>query len=120
LNALPPENQAAHAAMREKMKDGRLKINDARSELVQLMAAPVPDRQRIGEQLAAINTMQADMEKMIVDQMLQDVQSLPPEKRQAFLADIERGFLCRRGDGPGMGMGHEGRGRYRPKDFSHH
>ncbi len=118
MNALPPENLAAHDRMKEKMRDGRLKINDARSELMQLLSAPAPERQRISEQLSVINAMQADMEKMVVDQMLKDVQALPPEKRQAFLVDMERGFFCRRGDGPGMGMGREGRGRHRPKDFS--
>ncbi len=117
MSALPPENQAAHALMREKMRAVRLKINDARSELMQLLAAPAPGRQRISDQLAAINAMQADMEKMVVDQMLQDVQALPPEKRQDFFADIERGFFCRRGDGPGMGMDRPGRGRHRTKDF---
>ncbi len=118
MNALPPENLAAHDRMKDKMRAGRLKINDARSELLQLLAAPAPDRRRIGEQITVINAMQADMEKMVVEQMLQDVQSLPPEKRQAFLADLERGFFCRRGDGPGMGSGREGRGRHRSKDFS--
>jgi Spy/CpxP family protein refolding chaperone len=118
LNALPPENLAAHDLMKGKMRASRLKINDARFELMQLLAAPAPDRQRISEQLSFINTVQAEMEKMVVDQMLQDVLALPPEKRQAFLADLERGFFCRRGDGPGMGMGREGRGRHGLKSFS--
>ncbi|MBN2107517.1 MAG: periplasmic heavy metal sensor [Deltaproteobacteria bacterium] len=117
MNALPPENLAAHELMKEKMRAGRLKINDARSELLQLLAAPAPDRRRISEQITAINALQADMEKMAVEQMLQDVQSLPPDKRQAFLADLERGFFCRRGDGPGMGR--EGRGRHRQKKIFH-
>jgi Spy/CpxP family protein refolding chaperone len=116
LSILPSENLAAHDSMKEKMRSGRQKINEARSELMQLLAAPEPDRQRISDQLVAINSMQADMEKMVVDQMFQDVQALPREKRQAFLADIERGFFCRRGDGPGMGR--EGRGHHQPKDFS--
>ena len=116
MSALPPENLAAHAQLREKMNSGRLKIHDARSELMKQLAASAPDRQRIGEQLAAINKMQADMERMAVEQMLQDVQSLPPEKRQAFLDDLERGFFFRMGDGPGMGW--HGRGRHLLQDFS--
>jgi hypothetical protein len=119
LKNLPPENLASHALLREKMDAGRMKIHDARAELMKQLAASAPDRQLISEQLAAINKMQADMERMAVDQMLQDVQVLPPEKRQAFLDDIERGFFFRRGDGPGpgMGMGRPGRGRHRAKDF---
>jgi len=116
MSALPPENLAAHARMKDRMRAERLKINDARSELLQLLAAPSLDRRRISEQIIVINALQADMEKMVVEQMLQDVQSLPPEKRQAFLADMERGFFCRRD--AGRGMGREGRGRHRQKNLS--
>lgn len=119
MKNLPRENRAAHALLREKMDAGRMKINEARSELMKELAASAPDRQSISQQLAAINKMQADMEQMAVYQMLQDVQALPPDKRKAFLADIERGFFCRRGDPPGMGMYRPGggRGRHRPEDF---
>ena len=105
LGDTPPQNQAAHAALREKMTASRESIHAARTRIVESAGAQTPDRTRISGELDTINKLQADMERMVIDQMLQDVQALPPEKREAFLADIQRSIFCRRGDGPGMGMG---------------
>jgi hypothetical protein len=119
FSALPPKNIAAHEQLREKMMAGRRKIGETKNSLMEVMAAPNPDRRRIDEQLDAINKQQADMERMAVEQMLEDIQSLPAEKRAAFIEDIQQSMYCRRGDGPGMGWVREGRGggRHRPRDF---
>ena len=102
---IPQQNQAAHAELREKMSASREKMHAARTRIMESLGAQTPDRTRISGELDTINKLQADMERMVIDQMLQDVQALPPEKREAFLADIQRSIFCRRGDGPGMGMG---------------
>jgi hypothetical protein len=118
FSALPPRNIAAHEQLREKMMAGRRQLAATKNRLMEVLAAPDPDRQRIDEQLDAINKQQAAMERMAVEQMLQDIQSLPVEKRAAFIEDIQQS-MCRKADGPGMGMGREGRGggRHRPKYF---
>jgi|GEM_PF-3509188 len=121
LKALPPKNIAAHEQLREKMMAGRRKIGETKSNLMEVLAAPVPDRKRIDEQLAAINKQQADMERMAVEQMLVDIQSLPAEKRDAFIKEVQQSMYCRNAEGAGAGRGMEGhggwRGRHGPKDF---
>ena len=119
LKSLPSKNIAAHEQLREKMMAGRQKISETKNSLMELLAATAPERKLIDERLAAINKLQADMERMAVEQMFEDIQSLPPEKRGAFIAEVQQSMYCRRGDGPGMGRGREGRGGgwHRPKDF---
>ncbi len=105
LGETSPQNQAAHAAVREKMAASREKIHAARTRIIESVGAQTPDRTLISGELDNINKLQADMERTAVEQMLQDVQALPPDKRGAFLADIQRSMFCRMGDGPGMGKG---------------
>ena len=117
LGDITPQNQAAHAALREKMAASRERIHAARTSIMESLGAQMPDRRRISGELDTINKLQADMERMVIEQMLQDVQALPLEKRGAFLADIQRSIFCRRGDGPGRGRGRDGSGRHWLKNF---
>jgi hypothetical protein len=118
FSSLPPESRTAHEQLREKMMAGRRYIAETRDSLMEALSVPDPDRKRIDEQLDAINKQQAAMERMAVEQMLLDIQSLPPEKRAAFIQDIRQSRYCRWPDGPGMGRGWEGRGgRHGPKHF---
>jgi len=115
LGETSPQNQAAHAALREKMAASRGNIHAARTRIIESLGAQTPDAARISSELDTITKLQADMERMAVDQMLQDVQSLPPEKRAAFLADIQRSIFCGRGDGPCRGR--DDRSRHGLKNF---
>ena len=110
------QNQAAHAAVREKMAASRENIHSARTRIIESVGTQTPDRTLISKELDTINKLQSDMERMAVEQMLQDVQALPPEKRDAFLADLQRSMFCRMGEGPGMVRGRDDHGRHWPKN----
>ena len=105
FNMLPPKNLAAHQQLRDKMAVMRRDIGAAKDSLLDQLAAPEPDRGRIEAQLGAINALQADMERTTMEQMLQDIQSLPPDKRAEFIRDIRQNMYYR-----GHGMGRGGRG----------
>ena len=81
---IPQQNQAAHAELREKMSASREKMHAARTRIMESLGAQTPDRTRISGELDTINKLQADMERMVIDQMLQDVQALPRKSGRHF------------------------------------
>ena len=115
LQDLPPGAVAAHERLRDMMRSRRQHVSALKRDLVTSLAAPEPDRARIDDQLAAINKEQAAMERMTVEQMLQDIQSLPAEKRSAFVESLQRRMHCGKGCGPGIGGGPEGHGGWKAR-----
>lgn len=113
FRSLPPESRAAHKQLRQDMRAERRQTAKIRSGLMDLLAAPEPDRRRIDEQLDLINKRHAHMERMAVEQMLRDIQALPPEKRAAFIEAMRQSRYFRMGRGPGRGVHGKGRGRGR-------
>lgn len=115
FTSLPAGNIADHELLRQKMSAVRRQMVDARGALIGLLAAPEPDRRQIDGHLDRINEMHAAMERMAVEQMLEDIQSLPPDKRADFIKNVRQSRYCRWEDGHrhghGRGRGGEGRGR---------
>lgn len=112
LSVVPEQNLQVHQALRETLRSERGRLRDARRDLVDLMRAPDPDRQRITEQLGLIHRIQSDTEQMVVDQMLSDLKALPSGKRAEYLDVMKRGLLCRRDVGMRMGKGGRRGGRF--------
>lgn len=108
FSSLPAESRAAHKLLREKMRAERREVTQARSELMDLIAAPNPDRKRIDAQLDIINKQQAHIGHMAVEQMLEDVSALPADQRAAFIEAMRQSKYFGRSGRSSRGRGQEG------------
>ena len=108
---LSPEEQQE---LQGKIKPVRQQIQDDRNRIVELLKQDAPDRQQIDSALALMSTRQAAIQSMVMDRIIQELQTMAPGQRARYLAAMKdprcwRGML-RMGHGRGQGRGHrEGR-----------
>jgi len=103
----------AQEQVAKEMDTMRKTLRSKRGELVHLLREPHPDRTEIDSLLVEISALQADLERRIVDMLLNLKGVLTPEQREKFLSLIDRHL--REDTGP-MGPGRPGRrGFFRPE-----
>ena len=88
-------------------------LRERREALFHKLREPDPDREEIDSLLVEISVLQADIERKVVDNLLEMKDVLTPEQREKLLSLIDRRFSKhRRHFGPGQ---RERRGPFRPK-----
>lgn len=99
------------SAFREEMRETRIVLS-------QFLAASELDEEAVAVQLEAINAIQRDAQRLVIDHLLQEKQLLRPDQLDAFNEVIQSrvcsGYGPGGGRGQGMGRGQrggEGRGR---------
>ncbi|MFQ6091566.1 MAG: Spy/CpxP family protein refolding chaperone [bacterium] len=96
----------AQGQVAEEMEAMRKSLRAKRAELVRLLREPDPDRAEIDARLREIATLQADLERRVVDNLLKLKGVLTPEQREKLLSIIDHHL---------MGPGRRGRrGRFGP------
>jgi Spy/CpxP family protein refolding chaperone len=103
----------AHDAFNAEMETMHSSLRAKREALFRQLRAPDPDLAEIDTLLVEMATLQADIERKVVDNLLSMKNVLTPEQRERFLSLIDRRFSeHRRPFGPGQ---RERRGPFRPK-----
>jgi Spy/CpxP family protein refolding chaperone len=112
---LTAEQEARWQPLRERFQATVARLHPAlqakRAELVQGVAAPVPDRRRIDAIVEEIQDLQTELQKECIQHMLDEKQILTPEQREKFLGAI-RSRLLAEGMHPGTGSPHGMHGRH--------
>jgi len=94
---LTDEQAAQWTPLREQFhaKLARLRpaLQAKRAELVQLVAAPQPDRARIDAVAAEIQALQAELQKECIQHLLDEKKILTPEQQRKFLDTIRARLL---------------------------
>lgn len=80
-------------AFDEKTDKKRKTLSYKRNELVELLNQPSPDRQKIDSLINQIGIAQAELEKEVIDHILQEKEILTPEQQKKFLDLIKRCLL---------------------------
>jgi Spy/CpxP family protein refolding chaperone len=81
-------------------------VNQLRGELIDLVAAPEPDRAAIEAKQKEILAGQGKMQAMVIEHLLAERQSLTPEQQKQLFEMIRRRAGCA-GHGPLMGPGQD-------------
>jgi len=84
-------------------------INQLRSEMIDLVAAPEPDRAAIEAKQEEILAGQRRMQRLVIEHLLAEKQLLSPHQQEQLFEMIRQRAHCS-GHGPMMGRG-RGRGR---------
>ncbi|UCE19850.1 MAG: periplasmic heavy metal sensor [Gemmatimonadota bacterium] len=93
----------AHDKFNVEMETMHSSLRAKRKALFHQLRAPDPDRAQIDTLLVEIATLQADIERKVVDNLLSMKNVLTPEQRERFLSLIDRRFSeHRRHFGPGQ------------------
>jgi len=94
---LTDEQAAQWTPLREKFQANLARLRPAlqakRAELVQLVAAPEPDRARIDAVAAEIQALQAELQKECIQHLLHEKKILTPEQQRKFLETIRARLL---------------------------
>jgi Spy/CpxP family protein refolding chaperone len=94
---LSDEQAAQWKSLREKFQTNLARLRPAlqakRVELVQLVAAPEPDRARIDAVAAEIQALQAELQKECIQHLLDEKKILNPEQQRKFLETIRARLL---------------------------
>ncbi len=73
------------AGIRQSLRDNRLKLND-------VLFAESPDMKSIAEKSNEISTLQAKLEREVIDHILQEKELLSPEQKKEFYQVIRNEF----------------------------
>lgn len=94
---LSEEQAARFTVLREAFQTNLARIRPTlqgkREELAQLLAAPDPDRARIEAVVAEINSLQAELQKQVIQHLLDEKKVLTPAQQQKFLTIIRAKLL---------------------------
>lgn len=66
---------------------------ERRTELVELLMASEPDIEKINEALSEINSKQAELQKKVINYLLEEKEILSPEQQQEFFLIIKERLL---------------------------
>jgi Spy/CpxP family protein refolding chaperone len=89
---LTPAQEAQIAPLREAMQAELARLRPAlrakREELVRLLATPEPDRAQVNEVASQINSLQAELQKAVLEHLLAEKKILTPAQQEKFLSII--------------------------------
>jgi len=105
---LSPE---ARQELQGKITPVRQQIQDDRNRIVELLKQDTPDRLQIDAALASISTRQSKIQSMVMDRIVQELQTMTPEQKAQYLSAMKDARCWRGMFGMGRGMG-RGRGHW--------
>jgi len=97
--------------MQDKIAPERQKIQQAREKIVELLRQDNPDREQVYREISTIAASQAAIQRIVMDQLMQNLQTLSPEQKAAYLDRMKNPLFWHSAFG-------KGRGRGRGRDFS--
>lgn len=103
-------SEDARRELKGQIRNERARIQEAQDRLMDILKQENPDRDKINAELASITTTQSGVQNMVMDKVLKELQTLPPDQRAEYLSKL-RDAMCFRGMfGMGRGMGGRGDG----------
>jgi uncharacterized membrane protein len=96
----------AMAKSSDEMRETRLRLEDARAELIDLIRAPQPDEKTIMAKVDEISSLQGELEKKLIQRLLSASCMLSPEERERLMHHVGRRYLPLdrvNRNGPGFG-----------------
>jgi len=93
---------------RDEMDDIMDELSMKRSELLELMNADEPDSDAVEMKIAEIAELQAELEKMIAEQVMEVYSILTPEQVERFTSHMEERLCPSGGRGGGRGRWDDG------------
>lgn len=97
------EMESLRKALEPKMEEIREELREKRVQLVNLLMESEPDLEKINIQINKIESLQTELQKHVVDLLLQEKKMLSPEKQKKFFSIILK-RLCPEGRHQGEGL----------------
>lgn len=112
VRPLPPGgwcSPEARLEMRKKIEPTRRQIEQARARIIELLRADTPDREQIYREIDAISSAQTNIQRAVMDRLIQDLQRMTPDQKTAYLDAMKDQRFWRGMFGRGKGKGRHGR-----------
>jgi len=97
------EMESLRKALEPKMEEIREELRDKRVQLVNLLMEAEADLEKINIQLNEIESLQTELQKLVIDHLLQEKKILSPEQQKKFFSIISK-RLCPEGRHQGEGL----------------
>jgi len=97
------EMESLRKALEPKMEEIREELRDKRVQLVNLLMEAEADLEKINIQLKEIESLQTELQKLVIDHLLQEKKILSPEQQKKFFSIISK-RLCPEGRHQGEGL----------------
>lgn len=97
------EMESLWKSLEPKMEEIRRKLREKRVQLVNLLRASEPDLEKINIQLNKIESLQTQLQKLVIDHLLQQKKILSLEQQKKFFSIISK-RLCPEGRHQGEGL----------------
>jgi len=107
LHTLPPHVRTQRKGLYKQIKDLKWKIGKDREELFNLLSKTPPEREKITALVDVISRKQAAMQHTITNRILEDLQHVSPEQKDAYLSMLKK-RMFREKRGRRMGRGKKG------------
>ena len=80
--------QAVKSRFAPQLKSVQIDLQTAKVELARLLASPQPDRSQVKAMVGHMLDLQRKKQLLLVDQIFDTLESIPPERREEFLQPI--------------------------------
>lgn len=97
------EMESLRKALEPKMEEIREELREKRVQLVSLLMESEPDIEKINFQLNDIESLQTELQKLVIEHLLQQKKILSPEQQKKFFSIISKS-LCPEGSHQGEGL----------------
>jgi Spy/CpxP family protein refolding chaperone len=97
------EMESLRKALELKMEEIREQLRDKRVQLVNLLMEAEADHEKINIRLNEIESLQTELQKLVIDHLLQEKKILSPEQQKKFFSIISK-RLCPEGRHQGEGL----------------
>ena len=97
-------------SLESRMKGIKKELREKRVDLVDLLTESEPDRKKINEKLIEIESLQGNLQRLIIEHLLKQKTVLDPEQQKMFFSLIEKRFYREAGhhnDGGFSAVGRE-------------
>lgn len=86
------EMELLRKSLESRMKGIKKELREKRVELVDLLTEAEPDRKKINEKSIEIETLQGNLQRLIIEHLLKQKTVLDPEQQKRFFSLIEKRF----------------------------
>ncbi|MFQ6084221.1 MAG: Spy/CpxP family protein refolding chaperone [Candidatus Aminicenantia bacterium] len=97
------EMESLRQSLEPKMEEIKKELREKRVQLVNLLMESEPDLEKINIQLTEIESLQTELQKLVIDHLLQEKKILSPEQQKRLFSIISK-RLCPEGRHQGEGL----------------